>query len=198
MNQSSSNHGIRFTVRGLLAVIAFFAVAFASLKFANEIWLAILSSVALLLLMAIAIVAFVGLGAMRAFAIGYALCVVIYGGAVYVSEKDEFDPARGGLPTTLMLRPVFTGPVQHTYTDMSGKPMPRNYVPPQNSRRRTGFMSGGTIVLTAEHPSREVFMTIGHLLWAVILGFIGGQFAGFVYARGERQAELADRAAEHS
>jgi hypothetical protein len=71
MSKTDQRCGVRFSLRTLLATVEFFAVAFAALKFANDLWWAIVSGVALLLLMAMAVNAFIAKGPMRAFAIGY-------------------------------------------------------------------------------------------------------------------------------
>jgi peptidoglycan hydrolase-like protein with peptidoglycan-binding domain len=37
-----------------------------------------------------------------------------------------------------------------------------------------------------EIPPREIFMPIGHCWWAILLGFVGGHFAQYVYWRRTR------------
>jgi len=48
---------------------------------------------------------------------------------------------------------------------------------PNNQVGANAYLSMG------RQPNRDYFMLIGHFLWALLLGYVGGKFAQFVYAR---------------
>ena len=151
--------------------------------------------VAGLLLMAMAIVAFVGIGAVKAYAIGFLLPVVIYAGCVVIAGHNELDPYDGKLPTVPVLRFAHQQLVTKTYIDpFTGKPMP-DYDPAAHDHSRMGsggtgmesvpmgggmggFMPGPSLL---EIPDRPTFMTLAHTLLALIFGWLGSQFAVHVY-----------------
>jgi hypothetical protein len=150
----AGNHGLRFSVRGLLFMVTFCALAFAALKFANNGWWLAVSTTAMLLLLAMTIVALVDRGPRRAFAIGFLASVVVYGTLLFAAGRAELYTRYTflRLPTTQQLVWLFT------------------------------VVEEDTIVRS---PNQMAFMSIGHVLWAVVLGFLSGQFARFVYARRE-------------
>jgi len=202
MASTEPSRGFRFSLRGLLAVIVFFAVACAALKFANDTWWAIVSGGALLLLMAMAVVAFAAKGPLRAFAVGYVICTLIYGTVVYLCGNLELSCyGDGRLPTSKLLTPIYTAVVNVTYFDRStGKPVSDNVPPKGESDMASGayFGPGGGFggppgvagTYPVHRPGQDVFMRIGHLLWSVIFGWLGGVFAKFVYSRSERQTSV--------
>jgi hypothetical protein len=133
--------------------------------------------------MGVAIVAFTGRDEQRARAIGFTVCIVIYGTLLFLSRSDELDPYEGRLPTTMVLLPVFQSITTGKYVDLAtGKEIP-NYTPPPG-----GLGSGGlSTVGFSESPDRFQFMAIGHLLWAFLFGMAGWFFAGFMHSVNERR-----------
>jgi hypothetical protein len=189
---------MRFSIRDLLLVVTLLAVGCAALKFAGGLWWSILAAASLAAFMAAVIVAFVGHGDQRAFAIGYATCAIIYGSLVYLSQAKELEPYANAydvrLPTTAALQPIFRLVNRGRYVDLlTGKEIP-NYVPPQSSggflaSSGGGFGGGGMSTPTyIDSISRQHFMLIGHLLWSVAISAIGGRFARFIYL-GKREQQ---------
>jgi hypothetical protein len=188
----------QFSLKKLLAATVFMAVCCAALKYASPAWWLILSGLSLLAFMALAVMAVVGVGQQQGFARGFVICVLIYGAVLFLSGLQELDPYVGRLPTTKALLPVYQFIQSGNYVDlMTGQPVP----PPTNSRTsfNGGMLGGGGMgggmggmIGYLEQPDRKDFMTIGHLLWADLLGLIGGLFAGFIVRRSAaRSAEPA-------
>lgn len=50
---------------------------------------------------------------------------------------------------------------------------------------------GGPNVGMKEFPDRYQFMVLGHLLWALLWGYVGGRFAGWVYDRRMRREDTS-------
>jgi hypothetical protein len=65
----------------------------------------------------------------------------------------------------------------------TGKEIP-GYVP---SESPTGGIVVGTGVGRREVPPRGIFMPIGHCWWGLLLGYLGGIFAAFVFSRRMRE-----------
>jgi hypothetical protein len=177
--------GLHMALRQLFVLVAFIAVCCAALKFAG-IWASILFAVALLWVVGMTIVAFVDRGARQAYAIGFTLAALIYAATVLATHAAsggvELDPYSGSLPTTKLLRPVYTLIVQQTWIDMAtGKEVP-NYDP---SKGASGGGMGGGVGLS-EFPLRRAFMTVGHIIWTTLFGCVGGLFGRLTYARREK------------
>ena len=181
---------MRFSLRTLLAAIVFCAMACAALKNANEVWWTVVSSAALLLVMAMMIIALVGGGQSRAFAIGFTVCAVIYGAIMFdlgVQQLDMYRTARH-IPTTQSLVSLYGAMVEERYYDArTGEHLP-DYQPPEEHGGVLGFYNNRPLVRSSTPgvqitrvPQSRTFMAIGHVLWAVLLGFVGGQFARFIY-----------------
>lgn len=167
-----------YSIRALLIITAFVAVACAALKYAGPVWWNILFIAAGLLFMASAVVAFVGKGNQRALAIGFAVCFAIYGAVVFLSPANELNVARGRLPTTKVMRQIVTPMVA---PDRDEQP---SFDAFERQRRRLNddegrVVMGGMVIL----PEHSDLLRIAHLLWALLFGFLGSIFAGFVYRR---------------
>ena len=168
----------RFSLRELLLLLAFFAIGCAALRYAGELWLIGLSSCVLLLFMVAAVLAAVDRGHRQAQAIGFALCMAIYGILFWsaplttnVEQSLELDPYSGRLPTSKAMAPLFGVIVKTTYYDMmTGKEI----APPT-----PGIGFGG---YTREIPDRGQFMATAHLLWTLLLGYLGSRVALWAYA----------------
>jgi hypothetical protein len=107
----------RISLRELLVFVALFALAVASLKYANDAWLAIVAGVTMLAFSIAIITAAVDRGSRQAHAIGFALTFLAYCAAVLTGmttasglgnetaiKNIEFDQWDGRLPTTRLLR----------------------------------------------------------------------------------------------
>ena len=189
---------MRISLRQLLVAVAVVALAIVSLCGANELWLAIVSGVAMVIVFGMLIVAVVDRGPRQVFAIGFVLTVIVYGAVIFTgrttrgsggsmnSANVEMDPYEGRLPTTRLLRYVFLSIEHGTYYDFNtGKELP-NHDPSKNATGGSvggGFGGGVPTVSYRENPQRDVFMPIGHCWWALLLGYAGGLFAEYVYAR---------------
>lgn len=190
----------RISLRELLAAVALVAFATVSLKYASEGWVTIVAGLALLAFFAAIIVAVADHGPRQVSAIGFAIVMLVYGLIVMntppaysppdrPARTSEFDHWEGRLPTTRLLRYVHHVFDASRYVDNTGKEIP-NYDPanpiiPVN----VGGMGFGPSASLDERPPRNQFTSIGHLWWGLLLGYIGGRFAGFVYARRTREPE---------
>ena len=136
----------------------------------------------IMMTMALAIVAFVGHGQLRAFAIGFLIPWLSYLGAHAYVGSSELDPY-GKLPTTNLFRPVYERIVHRQYIDLNtGKPLP-DYDPTKVSGLGGGGFAGGPAVFVTESPNRTTFMTLAHALCATALAYLGGKFAVWVNGR---------------
>ena len=177
----------RFSLRELLLLLAFFAIGCAALRYAGGLWLIGLSSSVLLLFMIAAVLAAVDRGHRQAQAIGFALCMAIYAILFWstpvpmnVEVNPELDPYTGRLPTSKALFPLFEAIVKRSYHDMmTGKEVAAPTPGP-------GF--GGAFSVR-ETPDRGQFMATGHLLWTLLLGYLGSRVALWAYARRLRSQE---------
>ncbi len=173
------------TLRELFVLVTILAVCCAALMFAG-VWAAVFFGIAQVALVGMAIIAFVDRGSRQAYAIGFTLSAIIYAATVLVAHAGsggELDPYSGFLPTTKLLAPAFTLVAQRTWIDLAtGKEVP-NYIPPKASAG--GGMGGGmgTSVGLRESLDRRAFMTVGHVLWALVFGYVGGCFGRWTYAR---------------
>jgi hypothetical protein len=106
------------------------------------------------------------------------------------SRNVEFDQWEGRLPTTRLLRYVHAAVQRSSYFNYTtGKEVP-GYDPAKDPNSGVGGGLGGRSVIGyREFPPREFFMPVGHCWWALLLGYLGGLFAAFVYSR--RMKELA-------
>lgn len=177
---------LRLSLRELLVLIALAATAIVSLQFASAGWETVVATIVIVAFALAAIVALVDRHARQAFAIGFAVSMVIYGvvlaGASFNSQGAslEFNPDTGKLPTTRLLRPVFAAIVKTRWIDFrTGQEVPG--YDPQNPGPDMQFVS------LDERPERSAFMRIGHGWWALVLGYLGGWFGRFVYLRRIRE-----------
>jgi hypothetical protein len=186
----------RMSLRGMLILVALFAIAITSLVYANDFWVSIVTGIVMLIFTAALIVAFVDRGFRQAFAIGFVLTVCAYAVLVLSGinspgvgnsqlRNAELDPWEGRLPTTRVLRVIHGVVERGGYFDpATGMPVP-NYKPNTTSGGMGGFGGGGMFggPTYREIPPREKFMPIGHCWWTLLLGSIGGLFAMHLYRR---------------
>jgi hypothetical protein len=173
----------RFSLRNLLIFVAFFSIACIALKYAGPIWWTILSGISLVLVMAVAVRAFVGRGEQRVFAIGFTVCGVIYGGLLFASGAWEFDPYSGRMPTTTAMLPLFRLVAVSKFVHLGTG----QEVPPPAPGANVSHLAH------SETPSRRDFMSTAHVLWADLLAIVGGFFTCFIYSRSGRPELTAAR-----
>jgi hypothetical protein len=173
----------RFSLRELLLLLACFAIGCAALRYAGGLWLIGLSSSVLLLFMIAAVLAAVDRGHRQAQAIGFALCVAIYGVLFWsaplttnVEQSPELDPYSGRLPTSKALAPLFEIIVKRTYHDMA-------------TGQEVAGLAAGLAIVQREIPDRGQFMATGHLLFALAVGYLGSRVALWAYARRHRDPD---------
>ena len=183
----------RYSLRELLLVIGFFAIACVSLKYADRVWELVLSASLSLLLMGAAVTAFVDGGRRQAAAIGFTVVVVLYAIAFWsgapnegVGRNSELDLRRGKLPSTTALALLFPHIVQDSWVDPEGAPIP-GYVPMENDAQLAIHVGSGRFndpnARFVEVPNRSDFMAVGHLLWTLLLGYLGSRLALYCYDR---------------
>lgn len=141
---------------------------------------------------AFAVIAIVDSGRRQAFATGFVAAIVVYTAVFFLTPGNELDPYEGKLPTTMLLRPLFEATTKQTWTDLvTGEELP-DYVPtPAISAARGGTITepgtGGIPVVRSvglsESPNRAQFMSIGHIFWAALFGYLVGKFALHVFGR---------------
>jgi hypothetical protein len=160
----------RFSIRILMAVIVLAAVSLGALRNANDLW------AGLMLLVAMAAVCFAVMGAVilraseRVWCAGFVFLGGLYLACVFAPWlSDKFQPIPG---TTHILNELFS------------------HISPQT-------MAGDTMeVINMYALARQAhlanFQRVGHALFAVLAGLLGGTVAAWFYARQER-ADAADR-----
>jgi len=221
MSSTASPPGLRISLREFLILVTAVVVGCASLKFANDYWLIIVSLTTFFAFIAAAIVALIDRGSRQSIAMGFILAGVVYGGLLSSQASDgdqnravvrnpEFDPYDGKLPTTRIMRPLFEAVSVDWYLDRAtGKRINEYQLPPGATIDRYadwGGMGGGGGGMRAQAPKtgfgyagqtpdREHFMPIAHCLWALLFGYAGGHFARWVYFRRLREQKAAAQVA---
>jgi hypothetical protein len=176
---------IRISLRELLLLVALTALAVASIRYPSASWRTAILTVTIVVFGGGSIVAIVDRGTRQAFAIGVVLTMIFYTFLVrngVESDSREYDPRRGRLPTTwissYLYRPVVT---VEWHDGLTGRKLdnfdPDN--PPAGVR---------AVQNTYSTPHHDVFMRVVHSWWLLLLGYIGGLFARFVYVRRNKEA----------
>jgi len=203
---------IRVSLRELLALFAALAIGCASLRYVNAWWQGVVISLAFAAVIAAIVFALVDRGRRRAFAIGFLGGCLGYGALVLNSRTVFSDQAFnnemndlyfGRLPTTEALWLFYNSVVQSMWTSLTTHEMVAEQDLPSNAEKISGFGGGGfrgtpnsqtsapiganRFVRYGESPPLRPFMLLGHMLWALLLGYVGGKFAQFVYARRMRE-----------
>lgn len=178
----------RISLRELLLLLALCAVAIVSLRYASGPWQLVVFTITMVAAFVAAIVAVVDRGARQAFAIGFALSMALYGliflyGSARATDGRnlELNPQAGRLPTSRLLEPVYKALVEVRWIDLrTGQEVP-GHDPTSASA------AGASFVTADERPERGAFMRIGHCWWALLLGYLGGWFARWVYLQRNRE-----------
>jgi hypothetical protein len=184
----------RISLRELLILVAVAALCIVSLKYASHTWSSLVTTAAMLLVFAAVIVAVANSGSRQKFALAFAILAAGYHFVVDTvgGEVSGLSPAPGFsepqvnpegvlLPTSqllqfLWLRIQFSEWLDPFTGKSLGKVVPGQPPPPVPAG--PGF--GPNV---NSHPRYDTFMRIGHLWWALLLGYVGGRVASFVYQR---------------
>jgi hypothetical protein len=172
------------SLREILFVVLFAAIGLASLR-AGGVVASCTVFLAIVVTMCMAIVAFVGRYTTQAFAIGFLIPVIAYGAAVLAAGKSELDPYEGKLPTSRLLLPLFQVMAKQTWTNLlTGQVVP-DYDPTTDPDRAgpVGGGFGGSPMGVSESPDRPTFMSLGHVLVAMMFGYTGAKFAVIVHRK---------------
>ncbi|NND97949.1 MAG: hypothetical protein HKN47_11535 [Pirellulaceae bacterium] len=132
------------------------------------------------------IVAFVGSGARRAFAIGFLVPFCIYLAVHATSAQGQLDPySDKAFPTTRSFQVLHRALVDRTWIDYQTEAI----VPPSDPRVVELMRSGGTTMMTPagmvtlrERPTRSMFALLAHAALASIVGLAGAIYAVYVRA----------------
>lgn len=178
----------RFSLRELLFVLGFVALACVSLKYVGVVWVLLLSSLVLLILIGAAILTVVDRGRSQAGAIGIALTLSIYGGLLWIGpmyrnerENSELDPFSGKLPTSRLLGMAFQSVMREAWFDKHGDEV-------EAPAQLPALGNPMRYPMRRMVPDRNEFMIVGHLLTALLLGYVGMRFASFAYDRRTRRS----------
>jgi hypothetical protein len=165
---------LRVTIRELLLLTAFIAIAFACLKYAEQMVWAVLATAVAALVMVTAVIAFVDRGRRQAIASGFVLCTVIYLVIVFtrVVAPDTW-------ATKLLLDRLYPVMMRQIWID---RDTGQEVADPQSMVGGPPANVGGL-----QRPSLGHFQAIGHILWALLFGYLGSRFAAWIYARRQRE-----------
>ena len=90
--------------------------------------------------------------------------------------SSEVDPHMGELPTSKILGPIYEKVVERTWVDINTGKELADY-DPQASATTSNIFIGPAAMLRSETPNRTTFMSLGHVMVALLLGYVGGKFA---------------------
>jgi len=175
------NYRPQISLRELLFALLFAGLGLSSLR-AGGLLASATFLLAILLTMGFAIVAFVGRDRLQAFGIGFVIPVIAYAATVLAIGKSELDPYEGKLPTSRLLQPMFRLMAKQTWTNaFTGEVIP-DYDPATDSNMGGGGGGfGGSPIGLTESLDRPTFMSLGHVLFAMMLGYTGAKFAVAVH-----------------
>ena len=184
---------MRFSLREFLMIATSVSVGVPAFCFANPVIKSFVVALVGLVSIMMAVRAAVERDRNQATAMGFVIAVAIYVLAVSVSGWDKEDsPYSGRLPTTMLTKfPLEAVQQQRSYwVDPDGN---RSATPPPLGARRAsgafGFGGGGGGFAGPvgptwsyfSHPQQGEAMVVAHCLWALLLGYGGGKYAGHVY-----------------
>jgi hypothetical protein len=188
MVADASPSGFRISLREALLAFAAASVGFAALVYANSWWLATVNTVALVAIVAAIIVAMLGRGSGRAFAVGFCVASVTYLVVAFAMEQHQNQMAR--LLSTKALDLVYEQIRREAYVnEQTGAEFSAAVYKAEIERLRTRMPGGSrpnTSIVTAQRtvqPYIRDFRSVGMQLWALLLGYAGGCFGRFVHAR---------------
>ena len=181
----------QFTIRELLLFVLFFGAGLGGLS-NGGLFASVVLGVAIFVTTGFAIVAFVAQDELRACAIGFLIPVISYAVTILSVGSSELDPYQGKLPTTKLLQPAHRLIVKTEWINvMTGVSVP-DYDPATDVNRGGGGGGFGGTVVFRETPDRNTFMSLAHVLMAMMFGYAGAKFAVFVHHRQSPETETGD------
>ena len=172
---------IQFSIREGLILVFVVGLGVAGLSQGGVI-ASVFVSAAFLLTAARTITAFIGRKNTQASSIGFIIPVILYSIILFAMGGSEFNPYDGELPTTDLAGRLFKVSAKYEYIDLStGK-----VVPDYDPNQAAGFGAGGgglRPIAQQEKPDRTKFMSVAHVAFAIIFGYLGSKYATFVYQR---------------
>jgi hypothetical protein len=194
--------GFRISLRELLLLLAFSAIACTSLINASVGWAIAIFGGTLLIGLALAIGGLAERGARQAAALGAAFAMVAYGAIWILQPKSEITTTfnahsqsskevlvdSGYLPTSKAIYILWDW-VNGTYLiEGNGRVVQR--VSPKYSTyaynvppSQTPSHWKGDPLISKGLPVPEDFLAIGHCLWALVFAYLGGKLAVWIYQR---------------
>lgn len=182
----------RLSLREMLVLVTLAALAIVSLKYASDLWLAVIAALTMILCFVALIIAAIDRGGRQAFAIGFSLVAIGYWGIIINGARTGPDNGRialnfssGRLPTTVLLGRLYSAVREAHWFDPNTHEEVFGYRPDETRSLLPG--RGGPPFAPAPYlsnvPKQQDFMPIGHCWWAILLGYVGGYFGRFVYLR---------------
>ena len=159
-----------------MLVFVFAGLGLAGLS-AGGVLASIVVGISIIVTTGFAIVAFVGRDQLRSFAIGFLIPVIGYAATVLAIGASELHPYQGRLPTTKLFGRVFRLVVKQQYVNLETGETVTDYDP-------TAVQLGtGPTIVPSETPERTTFMSLAHVLTALMFGYVGAKFAVWIYRR---------------
>jgi hypothetical protein len=201
----------RVSLREFLALVAFVALACGALLNASATVATAMLGVTVLIVIGLAIIAAVDRGPRQAAALGGLVAMLVYGVAWnyepklklksdwnHVHGMDQVVDYAGHLPTSKLLHVLWTltsatymvDPESGRVVEKMSDSYPQFTSQVASSHVPSGW-AGGPLRYEGR-PRPDAFMPVGHCLSALLIGYLGGKFAVWVYrrrvARGGSQA----------
>lgn len=185
----------RFTIRSLIGVVLFVAIAFAALRAADDAWDSGVFGAALLILLAGVLLTVHRTEQRRAFWLGFALFGWVYFVASLLPPVESRLPTSKGLAfidskVPGRMKPnwsqvVFSNvsPIPYPIQDVSGSLLVNSST---SSKPNVGQVWRIALVAGAGGTT-ENFVRIGHSLLSLIMAFLGGCLSRWLHVSGRRQ-----------
>ena len=187
----------QISLRQLFVLVTVIAAAIVSLHHASETCQALTGLAAMLAFSVGLAVAVFDRGPRQAFAIGFTLMLVVYAGVVMTGKRTNSrgttsNPELSGsgqLPTTILLRQLHTAIEKEVWQDVNtGQELPNFDVAKELAAVAAG---APPTAASSRVPELGVFARTGHYWWAMLLAYLGGHFARFVYLRRMKEQSAA-------
>jgi hypothetical protein len=186
---------MRISLRQLMVLVAVITFAIVSLKYASLFWQGFIGLIAMLAVCAAGIAAIFERGPRQVFAMGFVLVVSVYALFIVAGLKHQ-------LPTSLLLERLYpvvsetgwfnTATNQRETEASAARLMASN--PPSIGPLGIAIPSP---VQAETFPIRIYYYATGHYWWALLLSYLGGKFARFVYMqRTNEQTQQSTRVKE--
>jgi hypothetical protein len=193
----------RFSLLSLLVAVPLVALGCAALVYATPVWARIVVTATLAALLAAGVGAFYLPDKSRAFAGGFAICGWGY---LLLSQQPWLENMKGDLLTTAalnQLEPMLKDPKQVVAESPNARYfLGSRVVAPAGNDVLPNISYARYVELTSRDRGRNIsaiglvaqlkFHEIGHSLWAILLGCIGGGLATVFDAKRRKSKALAE------